>query len=84
MSPIVMSPIVMNVRGHSLNQLQSALPFLIPILLAELALIIYCLVDIQRADRHVRGGNKIVWRLIVILIGTFGPLAYLFWGRKDS
>ncbi len=68
---------------HGLAQLQALAPILIPLLLAELALLIFCLVDLFRSDRHVRGGNKLVWLAIVLLIGTIGPLVYLFFGRED-
>lgn len=68
---------------HGLDQLATIWPILLPLLLAELALVAFCLVDIFRADRRVRGGNKLVWALVVLLIGTLGPLAYLFFGRED-
>jgi hypothetical protein len=69
--------------AHDLDQLKNALPIVIPLAVAELALIIYCLVDLFRADRRVRGDNKLLWAVIVVVIGTLGPLAYLFFGRKD-
>lgn len=69
--------------AHDLNQLKDALPILIPLAIAELALIVYCLVDLFRADRKVRGDSKLLWAVIVLFIGTLGPLAYLFFGRKD-
>ena len=68
---------------HDLKQLQDALPIVIPLAVAELALVVFCLVDLFRADRRVRGGNKLVWALVVVLVGTLGPLAYLFFGRED-
>ena len=72
----------MGVHG-SFDQFMTMLPILIPLLLAELALLAYCLVDIARPERRVRGGNKLVWILVVLFIGTLGPLAYLFFGRED-
>lgn len=69
--------------AHDLNQLHDALPIVIPLAIAELALVIYCLIDLFRADRRVRGDSKLLWALIVLLVGTLGPLAYLFFGRKD-
>lgn len=69
--------------AHDLNQLKDALPILIPLAIAELALVVYCLVDLFRADRKVRGDSKLLWAVIVLVIGTLGPLAYLFFGRKD-
>ncbi len=68
---------------HQLGQLQTLAPVLVPLALAELALVIFCLIDLFRRDRRVRGGNKLVWTLIVLFIGTLGPLVYLFWGRED-
>ena len=68
---------------HGLGQLQTLAPIVIPLALAELALVIFCLIDLFRRDRRVRGGNKLVWTLIVLFIGTLGPLVYLFWGRED-
>ena len=69
--------------AHDLNQLGAALPVLIPLMIAELALIIFCLVDLFRPERRVRGDSKLLWAIIILVIGTFGPLAYLFFGRKD-
>lgn len=69
--------------AHDLNQLKDALPIVIPLAIAELALIVYCLIDLFRKDRKVRGDSKLLWAVIVLVIGTLGPLAYLFFGRKD-
>jgi hypothetical protein len=69
--------------AHDLNQLKDALPIVIPLAIAELALVVYCLVDLFRKDRQVRGGSKLLWAVIVLVVGTLGPLAYLFFGRKD-
>ena len=69
--------------AHDLAQLKDALPILIPLAIAELALIVYCLIDLFRKDRKVRGDSKLLWAVIVLVIGTLGPLAYLFFGRKD-
>ena len=68
---------------HGFDQFVAMLPILIPLILAELALVIFCLVDLLRPERRVRGGNKFLWAVIILFIGTLGPLAYLFWGRED-
>jgi hypothetical protein len=78
-----MERMFMIVHTTSLDQLQAAAPILIPLLIAELALVIFCLVDLLRADRRVRGNSKLVWVIVVLFISTLGPLLYLFWGRKD-
>ncbi len=67
---------------HTQN-LGQLLPFLIPIAVVELALVIYSVVDLFGAERRVKGGNKWLWLAVIVLIGTIGPLVYLFVGRED-
>jgi len=50
----------------------------------ELGLVIWSLYDLTRPERRVKGGNKLLWALIIVLIGTFGPLAYLIAGREEE
>lgn len=56
---------------------------LLPLVLIDLGVVIYCIVDLFKPDRRVRGGNKIVWLLIILLVSTLGWVAYLLVGRKD-
>jgi hypothetical protein len=67
----------------SLDQIGPLLPFLIPVALVGLGLEIFALIDLFHADRRVKGGNKLIWVLVIVLVGTFGPLIYLFLGRED-
>jgi hypothetical protein len=59
------------------------LPFLIPLLLLELALLAIALVDLVRRE-HVTGGNKVVWIIVIILVNIIGPIIYLIFGRKEA
>jgi hypothetical protein len=67
----------------SMTQLQQLLPLLVPLAIVSLGLEIYSLIDLFRAERRVRGGSKVVWALVILLVSTFGPLIYLFFGRED-
>jgi hypothetical protein len=62
----------------------SVLLILLPLVLIELGLVMYSLVDLFRAERRVVGNNKLVWALVIVLIGTIGPIVYLLAGRKQS
>jgi hypothetical protein len=62
----------------------SALLLLLPIALIELGLLVYALVDLLRPERRVVGGSKLVWALVIVLIGTIGPLLYLIVGRREA
>jgi Phospholipase_D-nuclease N-terminal len=57
---------------------------LLPLVLIELALVVFSLVDLFRPERRVVGNNKLVWALIIVLIGTIGPIVYLLAGRKQT
>jgi len=59
------------------------LPLLIPLIVIELALLIIALIDLVKRE-HVRGGNKIVWVLIIIFINLIGPIIYLIFGRQEK
>jgi glucose uptake protein GlcU len=72
----------MVVFGTALNT--TLLLALAPLVLIDLGMVIFSIVDLYKADRHVRGGNKLVWLLVILLVSTLGWLVYLFVGRTDD
>ncbi len=64
--------------------LQEALPLLIPLLVLQLILLVLALWDLTRPERRVRGDNKLVWGVVIVLVSMFGPLAYFLFGREDA
>lgn len=56
---------------------------LVPILLLNYGMAIYCIYDMFRPNRKVKGGNRIVWILVVGFINMFGWIAYLLIGREE-
>ena len=67
-----------------INLSTSVLLILLPLALIELGLVVFSLVDLFKPERRVIGGNKLVWALVIILVGTIGPIVYLLAGRKQS
>ena len=57
---------------------------LLPLVVIELGLVVFSLVDLFKPERRVIGGNKLVWALIIVLVGTIGPIVYLLAGRKQT
>lgn len=74
---------MLTIAATSPERILALLPFIVPLLLVDIGLIVYALIDLFKSDRHVRGDSKLVWALIIVIFGTLGPLAYLFFGRKD-
>ena len=68
----------MNTPNGSLSEL---LPFIIPLVLLQLTLMIVALVDLSRREKTK--GPKWVWILIIVLGELIGPIIYLIFGRED-
>lgn len=56
-------------------------PLLIPIVLLELGLMIFALVDLLRRERTK--GPKWLWAVLIIFIEIIGPVVYLLVGREE-
>jgi hypothetical protein len=65
-----------------LQQLLQYLPFIIPIVLIQLVLMIVCLVDLFRREK-TRYLPKWAWAIIIIIGELLGPIVYLILGRED-
>ena len=63
---------------------EQIIALLVPIVVIQLGLMIAALVDLEREDRRVRGGNKVVWALIIVLVNLVGPILYFVAGREES
>jgi hypothetical protein len=57
------------------------LPLLIPLVLVQLGLAIFCLMDLSRRERTK--GPKWLWAVLIIFGELIGPVVYLLVGRED-
>ncbi len=62
----------------------SLLLVLLPLVVIELGLVVFSLVDLFKPERRVVGNNKLIWALVIVLVGTIGPVVYLLAGRKQN
>jgi len=71
-----------------MNEILSTIPLmqlismLVPILLLQLVLIIFSLIQLNK--HGVKNLNKTIWILIIVFITTIGPILYLIIGRNDN
>lgn len=65
------------------DAIKDMLPLLIPILFIQLALLVFALVDLFKRKR-VKGGNKLLWGALIIVIEIVGPIIYLLYGREED
>jgi glucose uptake protein GlcU len=56
---------------------------LVPLVLIDLGMVVYSIIDLYKPDRRVKGGNKLIWLLVILLVSTLGWLVYLLVGRDE-
>ena len=65
-----------------MNTLRELLPFLIPIILLQLALIVFALLDLARRPKV--NGPRWLWVILIIFLNFIGPIAYFLVGRQEE
>ena len=63
---------------------EQIIALLAPIIVIQLGLIVAALYDLERDERRVRGGNKLVWVLIIVFLNIIGPIVYFVAGREEA
>ncbi len=56
---------------------------LTPIIVIQIGLIIFALRDLLRPERKVKGDSKLMWGIIICVIGMIGPILYFVVGRDE-
>ncbi len=64
-----------------MDNLSELIPFLIPIILLQIGLIVIALKDLVGRERP--NGPKWAWVLVILLVNIFGPIIYLLVGRDE-
>ena len=64
-----------------MKNISSLIPFLIPIILLQLGLMVFALADLIRRERTK--GPKWVWAIVIIFVNLIGPIVYLVIGREE-
>ena len=59
------------------------IPFLIPVAVIQLGLMIAALVHILRHKTY-KAGNRVLWIVIVIVVNIIGPILYFTIGKGDE
>lgn len=67
-----------------MEKLMEILPFLIPLIIVQLALLGYTLYHILTHNTYKRGTRKL-WLIVTIVLMNFvGPILYFVFGKEDS
>ena len=67
-----------------MDEIKELLPFLIPLVIAQFALLGYTLYHIFTHNTYKRG-NRAVWLVITLVLMNFvGPILYFLLGKEDA
>ena len=67
-----------------MNNIKEFLPFLIPLIIAEFALLFYTVRHILTHSTYKRG-DRTIWLIIAVVGMEFiGPVLYFIFGKDDS
>ncbi len=64
-----------------MDRITQWIPFLIPVVVIQLGLMAFALVDLTRRERT--RGPKWVWALVIVFGELLGPIVYLVFGREE-
>lgn len=67
---------------NDLDQLREFLPFLIPLILIQVALLTAALLDLRKQPRT--RGPKWLWVILILFVQMLGPIAYFVFGREEG
>ena len=56
----------------------------LPLVVLQLLLLLLAARDLLRPERHVRGGSKPLWALVIVFVNIVGPIIYFMVGREDT
>jgi hypothetical protein len=68
-------------KENSMDKVRELLPYLIPIIVLQLGLMIFALVDLVRREKTK--GPKWLWALIIVFVNLIGPILYFIIGREE-
>ena len=67
-----------------MTEIMQFLPFLIPLVILQFALLGYTLYHILTHE-HYKRGNRAIWLVVtLVLMNYVGPILYFLLGREDS
>lgn len=63
--------------------IQEYIPILIPLIILQIGLAIYAVVDVFKHP-HYKFGNRVFWVSICAFISFLGPIIYFAFGRGED
>jgi len=66
-----------------MSNFKEIIPFVAPIFVIQLGLQIYSIINLVRRNK-VRFNNKLLWGIVIILLGILGPVVYMVFRGDEA
>lgn len=67
----------------SFEDIKEYLPFIIPLLVLQLGLMLAALISILK-HKEYKTGNRALWVILSLLVSIIGPILYFVLGKTDE
>ena len=67
----------------NLDGLVALIPFLIPLVLLQLGLMLFAVIDIAKKSK-TKTLSPLLWIIIVLCVNMIGPILYIIFGRAEN
>lgn len=67
-----------------MEQLQEYLPYLIPVIIIQLIAQALSVIQLIKPETKVRGGNKLLWGVVIVAFQLLGVLVYHLIGKVQN
>ena len=74
----------LNERTNDMEQIMEFLPFLIPLVIVQFALLGYTLYHILTHKTYKRGSRALWLIVVLVLMNYVGPILYFVLGKEDA
>lgn len=68
---------------NSFEDIKEYLPFIIPLLVLQLGLMLAALISILKHKKY-KTGNRALWVILSLLVSIIGPILYFVLGKTDE
>ena len=68
---------------NDLEEIKEYLPFLIPIAVLQLGLMLAALISILKHKKY-KTGNRALWVILSLFVSIIGPILYFVLGKTDE
>lgn len=66
-----------------MESISQIFPLILPLIIIQIIFQIFAIVDlVRRPKEEIKGENKLIWGIVILVFAIMGPIIYFIFGRK--